>query len=133
MGKRLSSVTYVVPDYDEGIAFLRDCLGFVLVEDTVLSETKRWVLVAPDVSSETRFLLAKASGPKQQAAVGNQAGGRVGFIVETDDFETDHARFISNGVAFEEDPRTEPYGKVAVFGDPWGNRWDLIEFNKTQT
>ena len=131
MVKRVSAVTYVVPDYDEGIAFFCGSLGFVLVEDTALTPQKRWVLVAPDQNSETRFLLAKADGDRQVTAIGNQTGGRVGFFLETDDFDRDHRKFLTNHVTFEEEPRIEPYGKVAVFRDPWGNRWDLIEFTQS--
>ena len=128
MARRISSVTYVVPDYDAGIAFFCECLGFDLIEDTLLSAEKRWVLVAPHQGSETRFLIAKAASPSQTEAIGNQAGGRVGFIFETDDFDADFTRMQEMGVHFEEAPRSEAYGKVAVFQDPWGNRWDLIEF-----
>lgn len=131
MTRRISSVTYVVPDYDEGIAFFRDVLGFLVVDDTQLTPTKRWVLVAAEPDSETRFLLAKADGAAQSAAIGNQTGGRVGFFLETSDFGTDFAALSARGLDFQEDPRDEPYGKVAVFADPWGNKWDLIEFRST--
>ena len=126
--RRLSAVTLVVPDYDDAIAFFRDVLGFALIEDTPVSRDKRWVLMAPGVASETRFLLAKAQGDAQHAAIGNQTGGRVGFFLETDDFDADYSAFRARGLLFEEEPRGEPYGKVAVFRDPFGNRWDLIEF-----
>lgn len=126
--RKVSAVTIVVPDYDEGIAFFCGVLEFSLIEDTALSPDKRWVLVAPAGSSETRFLLAKASGSRQQEAIGNQTGGRVGFFLQTSDFDADYAQFKSAGLEFREDPRHEPYGKVAVFADPWGNTWDLIEF-----
>lgn len=123
----ISAVTLVVPDYDQAIAFYRDVLGFELVEDTQLSPTKRWVLVAPKGAKETRILLAKADGPPQEAAIGNQAGGRVGFFLTTDDFARDHAAMLANGVNFLEQPRHEPYATVAVFQDPFGNQWDLLE------
>jgi catechol 2,3-dioxygenase-like lactoylglutathione lyase family enzyme len=116
----------VVPDYDEAIAFYCGALGFELIEDTQLSETKRWVRVAPK-GGGTALLLAKAEGPAQEAAIGNQAGGRVGFFLETDDFEGDHTAFTQAGVSFLEVPRREVYGTVAVFTDPFGNCWDLIE------
>ena len=127
-GRRISAVTIVVPDYDPAIAFFRDVLGFVVVDDTALGPTKRWVLVAPHRDAETRFLLARADGDAQTAAVGNQIGGRVGFFLETSDFDVDFAALSSRGLAFREKPREEPYGKVVVFADPWGNKWDLIEF-----
>ncbi|MBU2981109.1 VOC family protein [Lentibacter algarum] len=126
--RRLSAVTYVVPSYDEGIAFFTEQLGFTLIEDTPLTETKRWVLVAAEPTSETRFLLAKADNQEQTKAIGNQTGGRVGFFLHTDDFAAEHTRMLAAGVTFNEEPRYEPYGTVAVFQDPWGNTWDLIEF-----
>jgi catechol 2,3-dioxygenase-like lactoylglutathione lyase family enzyme len=126
MGQHISAVALVVPDYDAGIAFYVDTLGFDLIEDTQQSPTKRWVLVAPK-GAQTRILLAKADGPVQDQAIGNQTGGRVGFFLHTDDFEADFARMSAAGVLFEEEPRHEPYGSVAVFRDPFGNRWDLLQ------
>lgn len=126
MTQALANITLLVPDYDAGIAFYVDKLGFDLIEDTRLSETKRWVRVAPH-GTQTSLLLAKADGPDQVAAIGNQTGGRVGFFLHTDDFERDHARMEAKGVTFREAPRYEPYGTVAVFEDPFGNLWDLIE------
>ena len=123
---KLSAITLVVPDYDAAIDFYVGTLGFELREDTKLSGTKRWVRVAPP-GAETSLLLAKADGPKQDAAIGNQTGGRVGFFLETDDFARDHAAMLSKGVTFKEAPRREAYGTVAVFADPFGNLWDLIE------
>ena len=122
----LSSITLVVPDYDAGIDFYVGKLGFELREDTKLSETKRWVRVAPP-GAETALLLAKAGGPQQESAIGNQTGGRVGFFLETDDFARDHAAMLEMGVEFKEAPRREAYGIVAVFTDPFGNLWDLIQ------
>lgn len=122
----ISSVSLLVPEYDAGIAFYVDQLGFDLLEDTQLSETKRWVRVAPK-GAETALLLAQADGTEQKAAIGNQTGGRVGFFLHTDDFERDHAAMTAKGVTFREAPRYEPYGTVAVFEDPFGNLWDLIE------
>ncbi|MEM6585836.1 MAG: VOC family protein [Pseudomonadota bacterium] len=121
----LATITLVVPDYDAGVAFYRDALGFDLVEDTDLGGGKRWVVVAPHKGAA--LLLAKATDEAQRAAIGNQTGGRVSFFLHTDDFADTHARFVDAGVSFLEQPRTEPYGKVAVFSDPFGNRWDLIE------
>ena len=126
MTQTLANITLLVPDYDAGIAFYVDKLGFDLIEDTRLSETKRWVRVAPH-GAQTSLLLAKADGPDQIAAIGNQTGGRVGFFLHTDDFARDHAQMEANGVIFREAPRFEPYGTVAVFEDPFGNLWDLIE------
>lgn len=141
MPQQISAVTLLVPTYDEGIAFYVDKLGFDLVQDTKLSETKRWVQVAPPPASalagqqaapqKTALLLAKADSPDQIAAIGNQTGGRVGFFLQTDNFARDHAAMQAAGVVFQEDPRHEPYGTVAVFADPWGNRWDLIQFKHT--
>lgn len=122
----LSAVTLLVPDYDAAIAFYVSILGFDLVEDTQLGEGKRWVLVSPS-GGGTRLLLAKADGPEQQAAIGSQTGGRVSFFLQTDDFARDHAALSEAGVEFLESPRHEPYGSVAVFRDPFGNKWDLIE------
>jgi catechol 2,3-dioxygenase-like lactoylglutathione lyase family enzyme len=127
MKQSIGAVTLVVPDYDVAIAFYTQKLGFELIDDTRLSDTKRWVLVAPKGSTETRLLLAKADGKDQQAAIGNQTGGRVFLFLNTDDFDRDHKTMLAAGVTFLENPRTEAYGKVAVFKDPFGNQWDLIE------
>lgn len=125
---RIATVTLIVPDYDVAIAFYRDALGFKLLENTDLGLGKRWVRVSPE-GSDAALLLAKADGSRQEDAIGDQAGGRVGFFLETDDFANDHRRFLDNGVVFVEAPRSEPYGTVAVFRDPFGNLWDLIEPN----
>ncbi|WP_421856227.1 VOC family protein [Oricola sp.] len=129
MAARIATVALVVPDYDAAIAFYRDSLGFSLLEDAPLGGGKRWVRVAPAIApaAGTALLLAKADGAAQQAAIGNQVGGRVGFFLETDDFARDHAAFTAAGVRFLEEPRHETYGTVAVFTDPFGNTWDLIE------
>lgn len=125
----LATITLLVPDYDEAIDFYTGSLGFDLVEDTDLGADenggKRWVVVGPQ--NGARLLLARAANDTQRAAIGQQAGGRVAFFLETDNFADAHARFTAAGVTFLEDPRTEPYGTVAVFSDPFGNRWDLIE------
>jgi catechol 2,3-dioxygenase-like lactoylglutathione lyase family enzyme len=125
--QRLSTMSILVPEYDAGIAFFVGQLGFNLIEDTDQGH-KRWVKVAPK-GAETAFLIAKATTPEQIAAIGNQGAGRVWLILETDNFARDHAAYVAAGVAFEEAPRHEPYGTVAVFADPFGNRWDLIEFS----
>ena len=117
--------TLVVSDYDEAIAFYRDALGMKLISDSDMGGGKRWVVVTgPDGG---RLLLAKAVGQEQEAVIGKQAGGRVGFFLETDDFAADHARMVERGVTFRESPRHESYGTVAVFEDPFGNKWDLIQ------
>jgi catechol 2,3-dioxygenase-like lactoylglutathione lyase family enzyme len=121
----VATVALVVDDYDRGIAFFRDVLGLALLTDTPLGGGKRWVTVAG--SGGARLLIAEADGAAQAAAIGNQTGGRVGFFLETDDFERDHPRLIEAGVRFLEGPRHEAYGSVTVFEDPFGNKWDLIE------
>lgn len=127
MTQQLSLVALLVPDYDAGIAHYCGDLGFDLLEDTDRGSGKRWVRVAPSGSVGTALLLAVADGPDQQAAIGNQTGGRVGFFLQTDDFWRDHARYTAAGIAFAEEPRVEEYGTVAVFADAFGNRWDLIQ------
>lgn len=127
MSQYLSAVTLVVPDYDAAIAFYVGRLGFELVEDTRLSAVKRWVVVAPSGSHETRLLLAKAATRAQATRIGDQTGGRVFLFLATNDFDRDYAAMVAKGVRFLEAPRLEPYGKVVVFTDPFGNKWDLIE------
>ncbi|MCP1167264.1 VOC family protein [Limimaricola litoreus] len=122
---RLGAVSFLVPEYEEGIAFFTGPMGFDLAENVPMG-TKRWVRVVPP-SGGTGLILARADGPEQRAAIGAQGGGRVWLFLETDDFARDAARMTEGGVVFEEAPRHEPYGTVAVFRDPWGNRWDLIE------
>ena len=124
-GARLDLTTLVVPDYDAGIAFFVGALGFDLIEDTDVGAGKRWVVVGGKDGG--RLLLAKATSPEQAAAIGNQTGGRVAFFAHTQDFAGTHARLVDAGAKFEEQPRRESYGTVAVFSDPFGNRWDLIE------
>jgi catechol 2,3-dioxygenase-like lactoylglutathione lyase family enzyme len=124
MPARVSAVALVVPDYDPAIAFYVGRLGFRLVED-VDQGHKRWVTVEPP-GGGARLVLARAEGAAQVAAIGRQAGGRVFLFLTTDDFARDHAAMTAAGVRFEEAPRHEPYGTVAVWCDPFGNRWDLI-------
>ena len=126
-GSRLATVAFLVRDYDEAIGFFVDRLGFTLREDTDLGDGKRWVVVAPPKQGGAALLLARAVTPEQSAAVGAQGGGRVWLFLETDDFARDHAAFTARGVRFLEPPRDEPYGRVAVFEDLYGGRWDLIE------
>jgi len=125
MTASVAMTTLVVDDYDRAIAFYRDALGLRLVADSDMGDGKRWVVVSGPNGG--RLLLAKAVDEAQRAAIGKQAGGRVGFFMETDDFTADHAAFVAKGVTFREQPRYEVYGTVAVFEDPFGNLWDLIE------
>jgi catechol 2,3-dioxygenase-like lactoylglutathione lyase family enzyme len=119
-------VTLLVRDYDEAIAFYVDKVGFRLREDTDLGAGKRWVVVAPP-DGGTGLLLAKATTPEQQAAIGNQTGGRVAFFLEVDDFHATHSRMSAAGVHFLEQPRSEPYATVAVWADLYGTKWDLLQ------
>jgi catechol 2,3-dioxygenase-like lactoylglutathione lyase family enzyme len=116
-----------VDDYDSAIEYYTTALGFTLIEDTKMSETKRWVVVAPDANQGAALLLAKAASPEQIAAIGNQTGGRVMFFLYTDDFDRDYDRMAEHNVAFTEEPRQEEFGKVVVFADKYGNKWDFIE------
>jgi len=132
MASYLAAISVLVPDYETAVAHYCDGLGFELIEDTDMGadssgNPKRWVLVAPPGSRETRLLLARAVKPEQLAQIGRQAGGRVFLILHTDDFARDHARFSAAGVTFMEAPRDEPYGRVAVFRDAFGNLWDLLQ------
>lgn len=126
MDQRLILTSLVVRDYDEAIAFYVDRLGFDLRIDEVLSDTKRWVEIAPRGGGGAGILIAKAAGEMQEAAVGNQTGGRVFLFLRTDDFDRDHQNYLARGIKFLEEPRLEDYGKVAVFEDLYGNKWDLI-------
>ncbi|TQN33497.1 catechol 2,3-dioxygenase-like lactoylglutathione lyase family enzyme [Haloactinospora alba] len=122
---RLGLVTLVVDDYDTAVAYYTRVLGFELREDTPLGGGKRWVVVALPGSREAGVLLARAATPEQRARVGDQTGGRVALFLDTDDFWRDYHRMLAAGVVFEGPPRHESYGSVAVFRDPYGNRWDL--------
>ncbi|MFV0127176.1 VOC family protein [Streptomyces sp. HMX112] len=124
----IALVTLVVRDYDEAIAFYTGPLGFVLAEDSPRGDGSRWVVVRPrGAAAGTGLLLARARDAVQEAGVGAQAGGRVGFFLHTEDFAGDRARMLAGGVRFLEEPRHEPYGTVAVFEDLYGNRWDLLQ------
>ena len=122
----IRQISLLVRDYDEAIAYYRDFLGFELIADTQQTPTKRWVVVAPR-GGVARLLLAKASNEHQAARVGDQTGGRVFLFLATDDFDATYARYAAAGVHFIEAPRQEAYGKVVVFEDLYGNRWDLVE------
>ncbi len=126
MPDAIVSITFLVPDYDEAIAYFTQSLRFELLEDTPLGGGKRWVKVAPRGGGAS-LLLAQASTPEQQAHIGNQTGGRVALFLHTHDFWDDYAHMQSHGVRFLEQPRQEPYGTVAVFADLYGNKWDLIQ------
>ena len=126
MTQSIATVALVVRDYDEAIAWFSRCLGFEPVEDRPQG-AKRWVTMRPPGGRGAVLLLAQAAGAKQEHAVGNQTGGRVFLFLETDDFDRDYDRMTQEGVRFAEAPRRERYGKVVVFEDLYGNRWDLIE------
>jgi hypothetical protein len=125
--RSLSGVTVIVPSYAEGLACFRDKMGFGVLEDVDLGGGKRWLVVAPANGSQARLILAQPGNDQQRRAMGQQVGDRVGFFLQTDDFDRDFADFIRSGIEFQEAPRTEPYGKVAVFRDDFGNLWDLIQ------
>jgi catechol 2,3-dioxygenase-like lactoylglutathione lyase family enzyme len=128
MKQWIGLVSVVVRDYDEALAFYVGTLGFTLVEDTFIAEqNKRWVVVSPPGATQTRLLLARASGAEQASRVGNQTGGRVALFLYTDDFARDYQRYKANGVVFVREPKSEPYGTVAVFKDLYGNLWDLLQ------
>jgi catechol 2,3-dioxygenase-like lactoylglutathione lyase family enzyme len=130
MKQELAHIALVVADYDEAIKFYTQQLNFTLIEDTILSETKRWVLIAPPGSTGCQLLLAKAANDEQQSRVGNQTGGRVFLFLYTDNFQRDYSAMQEKGIVFVREPVTEPYGTVAVFKDLYGNLWDLIEPKK---
>jgi catechol 2,3-dioxygenase-like lactoylglutathione lyase family enzyme len=127
MKQHLGALAVLVHDYDQAIKWYTHKLGFELVEDTDMGQGKRWVLLAPRGSSETRLLLAKATSEEQVSRIGNQTGGRVFLLLHTDNFERDWARMTAAGVHFRENPRREAYGTVAVFEDLCGNAWDLLQ------
>jgi len=127
MKQKIAHIALVVDDYDKAIEFYTSKLHFDLLEDTILSETKRWVKVAPKGSSECSLLLAKAANDEQRRRIGNQAGGRVFLFLHTDNFERDYKNLIDNNITIIRKPVKETWGMVAVFSDPYGNLWDLIE------
>jgi catechol 2,3-dioxygenase-like lactoylglutathione lyase family enzyme len=130
MKQSIGYVALVVRDYDEAIRFYVGTLGFTLVEDTFIeAQDKRWVLVAPPGSTETKLLLARAVGPEQESCIGEQTGGRVFLFLHTDDFWRDFSAYKSKGVIFVREPKRESYGTVAVFKDLYGNLWDLLQLD----
>lgn len=130
MKQHLGALALLVADYDEAIAWYTRALGFELVEDTDMGDGKRWVLLAPPGSRETRLLLARAKDDAQASRIGNQTGGRVFLLLHTDDFQRDWQRMGAEGVHFREAPREEAYGTVAVFEDLYGNAWDLLQLKQ---
>ena len=129
MKQKIAHIALLVADYDEAISFYVDKLHFDLIEDTALSETKRWVLVAPKGSQEFSLLLAKADGAIQKQSIGNQSGGRIFLFLNTDNFDRDYQNLKDNNIEIVREPKTEDYGKVLVFKDIYGNLWDLIQRN----
>lgn len=130
MPQRIAHIALVVKDYEEAIDFYVNKLDFVLLEDTKLSEEKRWVMVAPNGAKECSLLLAKAADEKQAASIGNQTGGRVFLFLFTDDFQRDYDKLRERNVNFIRPPQEFDYGTVAVFEDLYGNLWDLLEPNE---
>lgn len=122
----LGMVTIVIDEYDKAISHYCDDLGFGLIEDTKLDEEKRWVVLSTG-STGMNILLARASNADQVAAIGNSTGGRVAFFLYTNNFEQTYANYLASGIDFTEQPRNEKFGKVVVFKDAYGNKWDLIE------
>jgi len=129
MTQKIIHISLVVDDYDKAIEFYTNKLNFDLIEDTSLSETKRWVLVAPKGSKECCLLLAKAANSEQQSRVGSQTGGRVFLFLSTDNFQRDYQNLVDNEITIVRQPVKETWGMVAVFADLYGNLWDLIERN----
>jgi len=126
MKQSLAHIAIVVNDYDEAIKFYTEKLHFDLIEDTQLSETKRWVLVRPNGGDSCCLLLAKAANEEQLSRVGNQTGGRVFLFLHTDNFERDYQNLLDNEIEIVRQPSKEEYGTVAVFKDLYGNLWDMI-------
>ncbi|KAF9337512.1 hypothetical protein BG006_004338 [Podila minutissima] len=126
MTQSLALIALIVRDYDEALEFYTKKLHFTLIEDTPITATKRWVVVSPPGSNGCNLLLAKAANDEQSFCIGNQTGGRVFLFLQTDDFYRDYQNLLNNNVKIAREPRTEPYGTVAVFEDLYGNLWDLI-------
>lgn len=123
----LAAVSILVPSYEEGLSFFSGALGFAVLENTDQGVGKRWVVVAPQGGQGARIVLAVPGDERQRARIGDQTGGRVGYFLFSDDFARDYERMGARGVRFLEEPRHEPYGLVAVFADPWGGKWDLLQ------
>ncbi len=129
MKQRIGHIALVVKDYDEAIAFYTQKLNFQVLEDTILNEEKRWVVIAPPGAKECSLLLAKAANKSQENSIGNQTGGRVFLFLFTDNFQRDYDEMITKNINFVRPPVTYDYGTVAVFEDLYGNLWDLLEPN----
>ena len=123
----LSAIAFLVPTYEEGLSFFCDVLGFEVVEDTDLGHNKRWVALAPAGGRGATLIIVVPHDRRQRARIGDQTGGRVGYFLVTSDFRTDYEALRARGVRFLEEPRRERYGRVAVFVDPWGGKWDLLQ------
>jgi len=127
MNRKIAHIALVVKDYDEAIDFYVHKLHFKVLEDTVLNEKKRWVLIAPSLDSSFSLLLAKADGETQKGVIGNQSGGRVFLFLNTDNFDRDYQNLLDQKIRIVREPKEESYGIVCVFRDLYGNLWDLIE------
>lgn len=127
MNRFLPYITFLVKDYDEAIDYFTKKIQFRILEDTKKNGGKRWILISPGGNAESSLLLAKASNDLQKRSVGNQAGGRVAFFLHTDNFDEDYSYMKDHGVEFLEEPRIESYGKVVVFKDLYGNKWDFLQ------
>ncbi|MBK7633303.1 MAG: VOC family protein [Saprospiraceae bacterium] len=132
MKQHLAHIAIVVDDYDRAIAFYTKKLHFELIEDTKMSEEKRWVLVRPKGAKECSLLLAKGVNDVQKSRIGNQTGGRVFLFLHSDDFQRDYQNLLKNKIKIVREPSVEEYGTVAVFEDIYGNLWDLIESKKSE-
>jgi catechol 2,3-dioxygenase-like lactoylglutathione lyase family enzyme len=127
MVQSLAAITILVPSYDAGLSFFRDALGFSVLEGPPQGPDRRWLVVAPAGGAGARIVVAVPGDERQRARIGDQTGGRVRYFLFTDDFQTDYETLRARGVRFLEEPRLEAYGQVAVFGDPWGGKWDLLQ------
>ncbi|MFS4446306.1 VOC family protein [Maribacter sp. 2307UL18-2] len=133
MKQRIAHIALVVKDYDEALAFYTEKLDFQVLEDTKLSDEKRWVVIAPPGADECSLLLAKAANERQAESIGNQTGGRVFLFLFTDDFWRDYNAMLERGISFTRPPTEYDYGTVAVFEDLYGNLWDLLEPSNQNT
>jgi catechol 2,3-dioxygenase-like lactoylglutathione lyase family enzyme len=129
MNQRIAHIALLVSDYDEAIEFYTKKLGFTLIEDTKLSDEKRWVVIKPN-GGDCSLLLARASNAEQKHFVGAQTGGRVFLFLQTDNFQSDYQNLLTHKIEIVREPANEPYGRVCVFADLYGNKWDLIEYTK---
>jgi catechol 2,3-dioxygenase-like lactoylglutathione lyase family enzyme len=127
MDRKIAHITLVVKNYDEAIDFYVNKLNFNLIKDTILDQNKRWVLVSPNLEQSCNLLLAEAANDIQNNAIGNQSGGRVFLFLYTDNFKRAFQGLLDNKIKIVREPKSEPYGDVAVFEDLYGNLWDLIE------